>query len=90
MSVDPTPLGEGEKAHSTALLPLLADAWLPPGRTPALVEEEVQMLPLEMFQIALLEPGQRQDGYSLGRKHGVAEAEERRRVRTAVSVLSGS
>ena len=76
--LDPTPLGE--KPHTASLVPLLGDAWNPPGAPPHLIEEDIQVLPAEAFQIALLESGQRQDGYGLGRKHGVAEAEEKRRV----------
>ncbi|WWD18156.1 hypothetical protein CI109_102605 [Kwoniella shandongensis] len=80
--IDPTPLGTKGDNHS--LLPLIPDLMNPPtGPPPALYPEPLQVLSEDMFKIARLEAGLKQDGYAGGVKVGVREAEERRKRRRA-------
>lgn len=60
--LDPTPLGE--KRDHQSLLPLITDLMVPPGPPTPLWCEPLEMLPLEMFQAARLDPGTKQEGVS--------------------------
>ncbi|WWC88122.1 uncharacterized protein L201_003026 [Kwoniella dendrophila CBS 6074] len=82
--IDPTPTGT--KLDNQSLLPISQDFMHPHGLPPNLFGDQIEMLPSEAFQIAKLEPGHKEDGYSGGIKVGVKEAEERRRKKRAAKL----
>ncbi|OCF75234.1 hypothetical protein I204_04087 [Kwoniella mangroviensis CBS 8886] len=79
--IDPTPTGT--KLDNQSLLPITQDFMHPPGQSPYLYSEGIEMLPDDAFQVAKLEVGHKEDGYSAGVKLGVREAEEKRRRKKA-------
>lgn len=102
LAADPTPLGEGRNTHSLLpLIPDIMQP--PLGPPPELYPDALTVLPSGIFQNARLEAGSKVDGvssaemfrvrllnseqYSNGVKAGVAEAEEKRRVRPPYTVL---
>ncbi|WVW80401.1 hypothetical protein I302_102382 [Kwoniella bestiolae CBS 10118] len=79
--IDPTPTGT--KLDNQSLLPISQDLMLPTGPPPNLYADPIEMLPDDAFQVAKLEAGHKEDGYSAGVKLGVREAEEKRRRKKA-------
>jgi hypothetical protein len=90
---DQDPVPAGDKA-GVSLLPLMSDFGNPPSAPPDLSDGPLEMLGMDAFQSARLEPGTQKgvsalcvdfDGisdrqYQRGEKSGVKEAEARRRV----------
>ncbi|WWC60535.1 uncharacterized protein I303_103109 [Kwoniella dejecticola CBS 10117] len=85
--IDPTPTGT--KIENQSLLPISQDFMNPTGIPPNLFADQIEMLPNEAFQVAKLEVGHREDGYSGGIKVGVREAEERRKKKRAAKLSLG-
>ncbi|WWC68414.1 uncharacterized protein I206_102341 [Kwoniella pini CBS 10737] len=85
--IDPTPTGT--KIENQSLLPISQDFMNPTGIPPNLFADQIQMLPTEAFQVATLEVGLKEDGYSGGIKVGVREAEERRKKKRAAKLSIG-